>query len=248
MTLRAVTCAERPDLWRRSDEEITGVWPEYNLHGDVLNEYWGRLEEEFAEFQFVLHDEDADLVLAQGHSIPCAWDGTVAGLPAGIDGLVEDAFRLRAAGGAPTALSALAIEIPPAHQRQRLSEPMLGAMRDIAARHELADLIAPLRPTWKERYPLMPVERYAAWTRADGLPFDPWIRLHVRLGGELLGPEARSLRITGTVAEWESWTELPLPESGSYVFPHGLAPLEVDRDRDRAEYWEPNVWVRHRIA
>ena len=21
----------------------------------------------------------------------------------------------------------------------------------------------------------------------------------------------------------------------------------VDRERDRAEYWEPNVWVRHRI-
>ena len=247
MTLRAVTCAERPDLWERSDEEITGVWPEYNVHGDVLNEYWGRLEGEFADFQFVLHDEEADLVLAQGHSIPCAWDGTVAGLPAGIDGLVEDAFRLRAAGDAPNTLSALAIEIPPAHQRRRLSEPMLGARRDIAARHGLADLIAPLRPTWKERYPLTPIERYAAWARADGLPFDPWIRLHVRLGAEILAPEARSLRITGTVAEWETWTGLPLPESGSYVFPHGLAPLEVDREHGRAEYWEPNVWVHHRI-
>jgi hypothetical protein len=69
----------------------------------------------------------------------------------------------------------------------------------------------------------------------------------VRLGGEILAPDARSLRITGTVADWEQWTELPLPEAGSYVFPHGLAPLEVDRARDRAEYWEPNVWVRHRI-
>lgn len=246
MTLRAVTCAERPDLWRRSDEEITGVWPEYNRHGDVLNEYWGRLEEEFADFQFVLHDEEADLVLAQGHSIPCAWDGTVAGLPAGIDGLVEDAFRLRAAGGAPTALSALAIEIPPAHQRQRLSEPMLGAMRDIAARHGLADLIAPLRPTWKERYPLTPIERYAAWTRADGLPFDPWIRLHVRLGGESLGPEARSLRITGTVAEWESWTEMVFPETGQYVVPEALNLVDIDRERDRGVYVEENLWVRHR--
>jgi hypothetical protein len=247
VTLRAVTCAERPDLWERSDEEITGVWPEYNQHGDVLNEYWGRLDEEFADFQFVLHDDEADVVLAQGHSIPCAWDGTVGGLPAGIDGLIEDAFRLRSSGGAPNTLSALAIEIPPAHQRQRLSEPMLGAMREIAARHGFDDLIAPLRPTWKERYPLTPIERYTAWTREDGLPFDPWIRLHVRLGGEILAPDARSLRITGTVADWEEWTELPLPESGSYVFPQGLAPLEVDRERDRAEYWEPNVWVRHRI-
>ena len=247
MTLRAVTCAERPDLWQRSDEEITGVWPEYNVHGDVINGYWGRLDEDFGDFQFVLHDDEADVVLAQGHSIPCAWDGTVAGLPAGIDGLIEDAFRLRAAGGAPNALSALAIEIPPAHQRQRLSGPMLDGMRELAVRHGFDDLIAPLRPTWKERYPLSPIERYAAWTLEDGLPFDPWIRLHVRLGGEILAPEARSLRITGSVAEWESWTELPLPESGSYVFPHGLAPLEVDRERDRAEYWEPNVWVRHRI-
>jgi hypothetical protein len=97
VTLGAVTCAERPDLWQRSDEEITGVWPEYNVHGDVLNEYWGRLEEEFADFQFVLHDEEPDVVLAQGHSIPCAWDGTVAGLPDGIDGLIEDAFP--ASGG-----------------------------------------------------------------------------------------------------------------------------------------------------
>ncbi len=248
MTLRAVSCAERRDLWERSDEEITGVWPEYNEHGDVLNEYWGRLDEEFADFQFVLQDDEADVVLAQGHSIPCAWDGAVAGLPAGIDGLIEDAFRLRAAGGAPNTLSALAIEIPPAHQRQGLSEPMLDGMRELAARHGLGDLIAPLRPTWKERYPLTAIERYAAWTRDDGLPFDPWIRLHVRLGGEILAPDACSLRITGTVTDWEEWTELPLPESGSYVFPQGLAPLEVDRERDRAEYWEPNVWVRHRIG
>jgi hypothetical protein len=247
VTLRAVTAAERPDLWERSDGEVGKVWPEYNVHGDVLNEYWGRLDEEFADYQFALHDEEADALLAQGHTIPCRWDGTVEGLPAGIDGLVEDAFALREAGGTPNALSALAIEIPPAHQRRGLSEPMLAGMRDIAARHGLADLIAPLRPTWKERYPLTPIDRYAAWTREDGLPFDPWIRLHVRLGGELLASEPRSLRITGSVADWEHWTGLPLPETGSYVFPQGLAPLEVDRERGRAEYWEPNVWVRHRV-
>jgi hypothetical protein len=95
---------------------------------------------------------------------------------------------------------------------------------------------------------LTPIERYAAWTRDDGLPFDPWIRLHVRLGAEILKPVPHSLHITGTVAEWEQWVELPLPESGTYVFPHGLAPLEVDREADRCEYWEPNVWVRHRLG
>ena len=125
---------------------------------------------------------------------------------------------------------------------------MIGAMRDIAAAHDFTDLIAPLRPTWKERYPLTPIEHYATWTRADGRPFDPWIRLHVRLGAEILRPVERSLHITGTVGEWEEWTETAFPESGTYVFPHGLATLEIDTATDLGEYWEPNVWVRHRVG
>ncbi len=247
MTPRIFTCPERPDLWKRSEEEIVDVWPEYNMHGDVLNEHWGGLDEEFGDFQFLLYDEGSDAIVAQGHSLPFGWDGSVEGLPAGIDGVVADGFRLLAEGGTANALSALAIEIPPAHQRGGLAPTMIAAMRDIAAKHGLSDLVAPLRPTWKERYPLTPIDRYAAWTREDGLPFDPWIRLHVRLGGEILLPEPRSLRITGKVAEWEEWTAQPFPESGTYVFPHGLAPLEIDREADLGAYWEPNVWVRHRV-
>ena len=125
---------------------------------------------------------------------------------------------------------------------------MIRAMSDIAAAHGFADLIAPLRPTWKERYPLTPIDRYAFWTRGNGLPFAPWIRLHVRLGAEVLQPVERSMHITGTVAEWEEWTETAFPESGTYVFPHALATLEIDTAADRGEYWEPNVWVRHRVG
>jgi GNAT superfamily N-acetyltransferase len=234
--------AERPELHDRVD--TSEVWPEYNLHGEVTNRFWPRLFEDFLEFQFVLYDEEEDVVLTHGHAIPCAWDGTLEGLPAGVDGLLEDAFAPRSA---PTALSALAIEIPPAHRGRSLSGAMIEAMASIARRHGFRDLIAPLRPSWKERYPLTPIERYAAWTRDDGLPFDPWLRTHVRLGAELLRPEPRSLRIVGTAAEWEGWVGMPFPESGEYVFPHGLAPLTVDRDADRGTYYEPNVWARHRV-
>ena len=48
---------------------------------------------------------------------------------------------------------------------------------------------APFRPSWKERYPLVPIERYAAWRRADGLLFDPWMRVHERLGASVLKAE-----------------------------------------------------------
>ena len=39
----------------------------------------------------------------------------------------------------------------------------------------------------------------------------------------------RSLQITGTVGEWESWTGITFPESGDYVFPDGLTAVHVDR-------------------
>src|SRR4029078_11862711 len=91
------------------------------------------------------------------------------------------------------------------------------------------ELIAPVRPSWKERYPLAPIERYAAWTRDDGLAFDPWMRVHARLGASVLKPEPESLRIVGSVAEWEEWVGMPFPESGEYVFPHGVAPVPIHR-------------------
>lgn len=120
-------------------------------------------------------------------------------------------------------------------------------MLDIARRHGLETLIAPVRPTLKDRYPLVPIERYAGWRREDGSLFDPWLRIHERLGATMLKPEPESLRITGTVAEWESWTEMAFPESGEYPFPGGLAPVTIDRDADLRSYREPNVWMRHTV-
>ena len=51
--------------------------------------------------------------------------------------------------------------------------------------------------------------------------------------------------VTGTVAEWEGWTEMALPESGVYVVSGALVPIEIDRERDEGAYVEPNVWMVH---
>jgi len=58
----------------------------------------------------------------------------------------------------------------------------------------------------------------------------------------------RSLHITGTVGEWETWTRMAFPETGDYVFPAGLATVRIDRERDLGEYWEPNVWIIHQAG
>ena len=67
---------------------------------------------------------------------------------------------------------------------------MLRAMAGLAAGAGLAHLIAPVRPNLKERYPTIAIGRYAGWTREDGTPFDPWIRVPSRLG---TAPDRRRL-------------------------------------------------------
>ena len=51
--------------------------------------------------------------------------------------------------------------------------------------------------------------------------------------------------MAATVAEWEQWAEMAFPETGSYVVPGALVPVEIDRERDEGHYLEPNVWIVH---
>lgn len=246
MPVVAVRYSEGFDGYRPLGD--TDIWPEYNLHGDVLNQYWNRLYEVFPDYQFNLYDQEAGEVLAEGHTVPLAWDGTPEGLGPGIDASIAAGFELRAAGGRSSALCALAAEIPPRHRERGLAGAILEQMATLARSAHLDWLVAPVRPSWKERYPLTPIERYATWTRPDGEPFDPWIRVHTRMGGRIAAPIAKSARITGTVAEWESWTAMAFPESGNYVFPGGLDTLNIDRGADVGGYWEPNVWIVHAVS
>ena len=37
------------------------------------------------------------------------------------------------------------------------------------------------------------------------------------------------------------------PGDGQYTFPDGLAPVDIDHERDLGTYWEPNVWIVHTL-
>jgi hypothetical protein len=234
--VRLVTWAEDPSLAERGVPSA-GVWPEYNLHGDVFDAHWDPALERFPEGQFALLD--GDVVVAEGHTGVLEWDGAEDSLPSGIDA----ALRAAAPGG--NTLCALAAEVSPDARSRGLAGEILAGMRSIGESLGLQYLIAPVRPSWKERYPLAPIERYVTWRRADGSLLDPWMRLHERLGARIGPPLPESMLITGTVEEWSAWTDLAFPESGAYVFPHGLAPLTVSVEEDRCVYWEPNVWLIH---
>jgi GNAT superfamily N-acetyltransferase len=235
--------AERPDLAERTGE-IGDVWPEF-IHHARLNRHWHRLREDFLDFQFVVYDEEADVLVGRGHSIPFPRDGGWDELPDGVEGVFDRVFE--EGGGEPTTLSAVAAVVDPRHQGRGLSRLVIEGMRTAAARAGLDALVAPVRPTLKERYPLAPMERYIEWRRDDGQLYDPWLRVHERLGAEIIGVCPGALIVEGTVAEWEEWTGMGLPDSGAYVVEGALVPVEIDRDTDSGRYVEPNVWMRHSL-
>ena len=122
---------------------------------------------------------------------------------------------------------------------------MIQAFRDTARAAELTGVIAPVRPTLKERYPLIPIETYLEWRRDDGTHFDPWIRIHERMGAVIVAAAPRSMVMRAPVADWEDWTGMRFPADGEYVFPGALATLVVADGI--GTHVEPNVWLRHDV-
>jgi GNAT superfamily N-acetyltransferase len=245
MALQFPTMAERPDL-RPRGRDLVVVWPEFMLNDPVCNRLFGRVRTELAHLQFFAWDEDGDDLAAEGNAAPAAWDGDPESLPeAGVDAVLEATFadaRLE-----PNVLCALQIMIAPSRQGHGLSRRMVERMAEIGREQGFEALIAPVRPSLKHLYPLAPIERYVTWRRADGTHVDPWLRTHERLGGEIVKVAPRSMTIPATIAQWEEWTGMVFPESGTYVVPGALVPVEIDRERDHGLYVEPNVWMVHRL-
>jgi hypothetical protein len=244
--LRTVTLAQRPDLLGRVMGVLASRWPAFMLAGRPGHDVdLVKLLTAVPQHQLLLID-DRDDVLGAGLSVPLHWDRTVEGLPAGWDGAVSAAARLLDEGGTGNAVSALSITLTPAATGRGLAEGMIRAMRAAAAGAGAEALIAPVRPVLKAQYPLIPMAQYLTWRTDDGRVFDPWVRLHQRLGALQVGVAYPSMTVTGSIAQWQDWTELSLPASGEYVIPGGLVPLTVDRRKGEAVYREPNVWMVHR--
>ncbi|MBE0409255.1 MAG: GNAT family N-acetyltransferase [Anaerolineales bacterium] len=241
------TYRQRPELVAEANRINPSAWPEFMLHDPISNQHWGKLDTHFKDFQFVLCDQD-DKVVAVGNSIPVTWEASLDDLPErGWDALLEKGVRDQELGQAPNLLCALSAVVAEQHRAKRLSIMVIEGMRDIASWSGFDWLVAPVRPSLKSTYPLTPMERYIKWLREDGKPFDPWIRVHWGLGAVLVKVAPQSMTISGSIAEWEEWTGVQLPESGVYIVPGALEPVHIDCEAGIGKYMEPNVWMKHEI-
>ncbi len=244
---RITTLTERPDLGAAVDAHHRGMWEPFMTESEVANRMFPRAHADWPDHQLVLVSA-ADAVVATSNAMPLTWDGTDADLPDGWDAQVLRSAADIDAGRTPEALGAMLIMVGRTERGAGHSGTMLDAMRAAGRAAGYRAVLACVRPTEKHRYPLTPIERYATWTRPDRLPFDPWIRLHVRLGGRIVRAAPRSMEIRGTIPDWEAWTGLRYPDSGDYVLATATSPMTIDRDRDEGVYYDQNVWIVHDLA
>jgi GNAT superfamily N-acetyltransferase len=240
MDLEITTLAARPELidvfW-----DLETSWPEFMRHDPVGDAYYASLMT-FAEFVLVCLDPSGRIV-AKAHSVPFHLDDRR--LPdGGWDHAIQSAVLARLHGDPVNAVTAVEIAVDPAHQGTGLSGQIVAALRDNAGRLGFDELLAPVRPNGKSDID-EPMSTYARRTRADGLPVDPWLRVHVRAGGRIDRVAPRSMVIPGTLEEWREWTGLPFDRTGPVAVPGALAPVMCDAAHGTAVYVEPNVWVRH---
>ncbi len=249
MDLKITTLAERPELagplWNMAED-----WPEFILYDPVGWSLIGRLVKEFPEYVLVATDADAeDKVVARAFSVPLALRARDEdGLPdGGWDQVMLWAFSDLRHGKDPDTVSAIEITVDRTARGKGVSGRLLAAMRENARARGFGELVAPVRPNAKHLEPAARIDEYAYRTREDGLPRDPWLRVHVRAGGVIEKVAHASMTVSGSTAQWRRWTGLPFDTDGPVEVPGALVPVHCEALRGYAVYVEPNVWVRHTL-
>lgn len=248
MDVSFVTLAERPELipevWAMPD-----TWDEFMEHDHVAQALFGTVANAFRQLGVVGLDSDGQIV---SH-------GTAIGFCLDLDGrrdlpdkgwdqaLLWAYADIRNERAADTAC-ALEVSIHTDHLGKGLSQRTFAAIRAAAKAAGFPLLVAPVRPSGKHQEPDLSMEEYAFRQRDDGLPIDPWLRVHARLGGVIERIAPVSQTISGTLEQWNEWTGVSLPNDGPAHIPGGLVPVQCIADQGIGVYVEPNVWVRHDLS
>src|SRR2546430_5818764 len=189
--------------------------------------YYGDSATAYPDFVLIAVDRARpDRLVAKGYSVPFSWtEDPAKALPeGGWDEVIMTAARDRFAGRRGNLVSALEISIRLDLRGTGLAPVMLEAMRRNAAALGFSSLVAPVRPIAKHIHPELSMAEYAALHRDDGLPVDPWLRVHARSVGDLTGVSNRAMVIVGTLADWRGGAGLPLHTSGPWPDPHAPFP------------------------
>lgn len=242
--MRIVSLAGRPDLLGGA-LALGDIGAEFMQHDPVATLVRAtRLARRWPDYFLVVLD--GDVPVARAVSVPVEYPAAARPeLPDhGWDGAIlwaaQDALDERPC----SALIALDVQVAADRRGTGLAAIALSGLGERARSLGLRGPFVPVRPTGKVRCPELPMREYLSRRRPDGLPEDPWLRTHERLGARLCKVAPFAMTITGTLADWTAWTGRE-PVDCPNLVEGAIAPVLVSRQQDLGVYVEPNVWLEH---
>ncbi|NQZ13079.1 MAG: hypothetical protein HRT35_38525, partial [Algicola sp.] len=200
-----------------------------------LKDLWPHMYQDYPEYQFALM-EQFDQIIAIGNSIAIHWDGQAQNLPKGWDGALAQGMAEHQSGRTGNTLVVLAGIVDPRYRTRKLSNLIIEGFKLLAQQHQLTHIVVALRPIGKGgQYQSMDIEQYSQLTNEAGYSVDGWLRLHQKMGGQVIGVETQSQYVEGTIADWQEWGDED----------HTLAPVKMDQPIDLGIYYDPCIWVQH---
>lgn len=237
--------AESPELKKAASSIEQAAWTElgYLNYTRAHYEHYEGLLDEYPEYQLCLVDEETGYPVAVANSVPFVCSGP-DDLPAeGWDWVVETAARTKHTKA--NMLGALAVSVPAVHRSKGYARLIIRSLLNLAESKKLNGVVVPVRPTGKVHHPWVPIADYMTWKDDKGRSYDPWLRSHLASGGKIVGPCERSMTVHEPLGFWENWSKKRFQETGRYALKGGIAPVDIDVDRQTGTYEEPNVWIAY---
>ena len=129
--------------------------PRSCIEDPVANALLRGVRDEHPELQFFAWDDELEQVLAEGDAVPTAWDGDPETLPDRAASTPCSKRRSRRRSGAERPLRLADRRSLRTTQGRGLSRRMIERMAALGRARGFDTLIAPVRPSWKHRYPLV---------------------------------------------------------------------------------------------
>lgn len=227
---------EEKESWELEDK----VWGTFNQAGEVWADY-------IKEMHLVAIDSETSEMLGTIDGTPFDWDGVPASLPNG--GWADVVRQAIGFGDNPEKkaeaqwAAAIGTSIEPAHQGRGLAQKLLEALKKEVLAQGYKGLVAPVRPTERWRMPSISIEEYADTRLEDGRHFDPWVRIHEKIGGEIIGICPASAVFKASHKQWEEWAGMRLPKTGDVLVPGAINFLRLENQRGILK--EDSIWIKH---
>jgi len=217
-------------------------YPRFVVDSKIVEEFLPKLDERFPEYQILAFNKIGKLI-GFLNTLPIYWDNPLKNLPdTGWDWLIQKGFSDYNDNVPVNTLGAVQIIVIKEFLGQGYSKIILNRAKQLMDDFKLNRFILPIRPTLKHTFPELTMAEYLN-KRVDGLYYDPWIRVHLRNGAQVIKVCSNSMNVMGSVQYWEKFAGHSITESGKQIIDGALNPIIIDLDQKQGEYQEENIWI-----